>query len=122
MVQENAVDLGVDQDCDVLLRENGVKEGACHAVPAAVLDDLVHVGEAAAGDLTLAVQVIQYGQAELAEGIETGGRHGQRIGRGLDPDRPAFTAEGGVRAAAPVLDALEQPEPVPRRARVPERW
>ena len=111
-LQDDAVDLGVDQDRDVVPGEDGVEEGARHAVPAAVLDDLVHVAEAVAGDLALAVQVVQHGQAELAESLKAGGRHGQRVGRGLDPDGAAFTAEGGVRGAVPVLDALEEPEPV----------
>jgi hypothetical protein len=110
--QEDAVDLGVDQHRDVVLGKDGVEGGARHAVPATVLDDLVHVSEAVAGELALAVQVVQHGQAELAESPEAGGRHGQRIGCGLDPDGATFTAEGRVRGAAPVLNALENLEPV----------
>ena len=35
-LQDDAVDLGVDQDRDVVLGEDGVEEGARHAVPAAI--------------------------------------------------------------------------------------
>jgi hypothetical protein len=67
--QDNAVDLGVNEDRDVVPGEDRVKKGACHAVTAAVLDDLVHVGESAARDLALAIQVVQDGQAELTESL-----------------------------------------------------
>lgn len=112
-LQEDAVDLGVDQDRDVLPREDGVEEGARHAVATAFLDDLIHVGEAVAGDLTLAVQVIEHGQADLAETVEGSSRHGQGIGRRLDPDWTAGAAEGGIRGSLPVLDPLEELESVP---------
>ncbi len=112
LFQDDTVDLGVDQDRDVVPGQDRIEEGARHAVPAAVLDDLVHVGEAVAGDLAFAVQVVQHGQAELAEAVEAGGRHGQRVGCGLDPHRAALAAEGRIGVALPVLDALEQLEPV----------
>ena len=112
LVEDNAVDLGVDQDRDVLPCEDGVQESARHAVTAAVLDDLVLVGETLAGDLAFAVEVIEHGQPELAETFQARGRHGQRVGRGLNPDRASRAAEGRVGLAAPVLDALEEPQPV----------
>ena len=82
LLQDNAVHLGADQDGDVPLREDGIEEGSRHAVAPAVLDDLIHVGEAAAGDLALAVQV---------DGTE-GDRRVSLQGRTRGP-RPAVRAQ-----------------------------